>query len=122
MTRPAPNLALGLAAKPMLVTLPFVLLLLEIWPLDRVWVREADRRTRWSWTALGRLTVDKLPFLLLAAPVAVVTFVLAHREGAVETLSRMRSALGSQTPSRRTRRICRRRSGRRALRSTIPTR
>lgn len=54
--------ALGLTAKPMLVTFPALLLLLDYWPLDR---RAAPWRTR-----LG----EKAPFLALAAASAVVTF------------------------------------------------
>src|SRR5208283_65458 len=57
---------LGLMAKPMIVTLPFVLLLLDLWPL-----RRAMRRS---------LVVEKLPLLALAAGASVVTF-LAQRSG-----------------------------------------
>ena len=57
----AVSLALGLAAKQVLVTLPCVLLLLDIWPLERYRVR------RWS-----RLVVEKLPLFALAAAAAIV--------------------------------------------------
>ena len=65
--------ALGLMAKPMLVTLPFVLLLLDYWPLQRL---EAGRSTangvsRW-WTGL-RLLREKAPFFVLAAVSCVMT-------------------------------------------------
>src|SRR5271156_5665968 len=53
--------ALGLMSKPMLVTLPVVLLLLDYWPLRR----EAST---------GQLIIEKLPFLVLSAAVCVVTF------------------------------------------------
>jgi tetratricopeptide (TPR) repeat protein len=56
--------ALGLAAKPMLVTLPFVLLLLDYWPLNR----------RLSW----RMLVEKIPFLLLAAACSFMTFTVQN--------------------------------------------
>ena len=36
--------ALGLMAKPMLVTLPFVLLLLDYWPLGRIWAERGEGR------------------------------------------------------------------------------
>jgi tetratricopeptide (TPR) repeat protein len=62
--------ALSLMAKPMLVTLPFVLLLLDWWPLER-----------------GRRIVEKIPFLLLSAMSAVVTFVAQRQGGAVDTLT-----------------------------------
>jgi Tfp pilus assembly protein PilF len=63
--------ALGLLAKPMLVTLPLVLLLLDVWPLDRL-----SRGTR-------ALVVEKLPFFALAAASSVVTFLVQQRGGAV---------------------------------------
>ena len=57
---------LGLMAKPMLVTLPLVLLLLDYWPLERL--------------ALGwRLVVEKLPLLALSAASCVATSI-AQRE------------------------------------------
>jgi len=68
--------ALGLMAKPMIVTLPFVLLLLDYWPL-----RRADR---WS-----NLIVEKLPLVILAAAGAVVTFRVAEATGAVASLEQL---------------------------------
>jgi len=55
--------ALGLMAKPMLVTLPFVLLLLDYWPLGRM--RDSH--------SLRRLVLEKLPMLALSAVSCVVT-------------------------------------------------
>jgi tetratricopeptide (TPR) repeat protein len=79
--------AVGLTAKPMLVTLPFLLLVLEVWPLERVWTRTAaGERGRLSSRALARRAVDTLPFLALAMVVSVVTFVLARADGAVASL------------------------------------
>lgn len=63
--------ALGLLAKPMLVTLPFVLLLLDAWPFARL------RRER-----LGLLVVEKLPFFALSAASAVATYLAQHTAGA----------------------------------------
>ncbi|HTL28252.1 MAG TPA: tetratricopeptide repeat protein, partial [Tepidisphaeraceae bacterium] len=69
-------MALGLLAKPMLVTLPIVLLLLDFWPLNR-WGAEAPRK----------LVLEKLPLLGLSLATAVVT-VIAQRSGeAVGNLS-----------------------------------
>lgn len=59
--------ALGLLAKPMLVTIPFVLLLLDFWPLQRFRQR-----------SLRFLLLEKLPLLLLAAGVVIATL-LAQR-------------------------------------------
>jgi tetratricopeptide (TPR) repeat protein len=56
-------LALGLLAKPMLVTTPLVLLLLDVWPLGRV-------RTA---AALARAAVEKLPLLALCGASAAIT-------------------------------------------------
>ena len=67
--------ALGLMSKPMVVTLPFVLLLLDYWPLQRfqlpVW-----------W----RLVWEKVPFFALAAGGSVVTFQVQKHTGAVITV------------------------------------
>ena len=60
--------ALGLMSKPMLVTLPFVMLLLDYWPLRRL----PDYKFRIR--DLKRLTLEKWPFFLLAAVSCVVTF------------------------------------------------
>ena len=62
--------ALGLMSKPMLVTLPFVLLLLDYWPLQRV--RCEDFKSA-SGTVL-RLVWEKLPFFVLSALSCGVTY------------------------------------------------
>ena len=68
--------ALGLMAKPMLVTLPLVLLLLDYWPLGRFTAAEkgppGDNPAPKFWR-LGRLLLEKLPLLALAAASCVVT-------------------------------------------------
>ena len=71
--------ALSLLAKPMLVTLPFVLLLLDFWPLQR-----------FSLSAFRfPLLLEKVPFFLLTAVSCVVTF-LAQRNGdAVVSLAKV---------------------------------
>jgi len=58
--------AAGLLAKPMLVTLPFVLLLMDFWPLRR-WDRDEHR------SSLRVLIIEKVPFFALAAAVSAVT-------------------------------------------------
>jgi tetratricopeptide (TPR) repeat protein len=67
--------ALGLMAKAMLVTLPFVLLLIDFWPLQRM---EADGALKYG--KLRGLLVEKIPFFALAAVCGWLTF-LAQREG-----------------------------------------
>ncbi len=66
--------ALGLLAKPMLVTLPCVMLLLDFWPLQRF--STADFRG----PIFRRLLRDKIPFFLLTVVSCVITF-FAQRSG-----------------------------------------
>ena len=70
---------LGLMAKPMLVTLPFVMLLLDYWPLRRI----PNFELRIS--NVLRLVLEKWPFFLLAAISCVATF-MAQRAEAVLSL------------------------------------
>jgi protein O-mannosyl-transferase len=63
---------LGLMSKPMLVTLPFVMLLMDVWPLRRP-------RTR-------ALLWEKAPFLALSSASAAITYVVQQRSGAVDAL------------------------------------
>ena len=67
--------ALGLMSKPMLVTLPFVLLLLDYWPLKRLAV--PDPRP-----AAGRLVLEKIPFVLAAAAAGSIAFLTQHAANA----------------------------------------
>lgn len=67
--------ALGLMSKPMLVTTPFLLLLLDYWPLNRF-----DR------VPFFRLVFEKLPFFVLSGFSSVITFVAQQQGGAVRTL------------------------------------
>jgi len=71
--------ALGLMSKPMLVTLPFLMLLLDWWPLKRFTIYDL------RFTAL-RLVWEKIPFFLLSAISCVVTFIAQQKGGAVVTL------------------------------------
>jgi tetratricopeptide (TPR) repeat protein len=66
-------IALGLMSKPMLVTLPFVLLLLDYWPLGRV--KAPGSR---SGRPMLQLVLEKIPLIMLSAVSSVVTF-LAQR-------------------------------------------
>ena len=70
--------ALGLMCKPMLVTLPFVLLVLDYWPLGRIRGQKSDVSGHEN---LVMLVVEKIPLVGLSAISSVVTF-LAQR-GAV---------------------------------------
>jgi len=91
-------LSLGLMAKPMLVTLPCVLLLVDYWPLGRLqWGRQnAEKELPYSQSAhlvckrasLGRLIAEKLPLFILVAASSVVTVIVQQTEGAVGSLDR----------------------------------
>src|SRR5262249_1996730 len=59
-------LALGLMSKPMVVTLPATLLLLDYWPLRR-WPGGASGEPRFSAASPGRLLLEKLPLFALVA-------------------------------------------------------
>jgi tetratricopeptide (TPR) repeat protein len=65
--------ALGLMSKPMLVTLPFVLLLLDYWPLGRFEARISNTRHQ-----SVRLILEKVPLIALSAVSSLITF-LAQR-------------------------------------------
>jgi Flp pilus assembly protein TadD len=77
------TLALGLLAKPMLVTWPFVMLLLDYWPLRRFQRSEV----RGQWSVVRGLVVEKLPLFALVAASAVVTSVAQSHLGAVRTFT-----------------------------------
>jgi tetratricopeptide (TPR) repeat protein len=66
-------------SKPMLVTLPFVLLLLDYWPLERWKIGQG-----FSWQPV----VEKIPFFVLSAASSLVTFLAQERTGAVASLAR----------------------------------
>jgi len=67
--------AAALMAKPMLVTLPFVLLLLDFWPLGRLVFRPKSNLAERIW--------EKVPLLILTGISSVVTFIVQQRGGAM---------------------------------------
>jgi tetratricopeptide (TPR) repeat protein len=103
---------LGLAAKPMVITLPFLLLLLDFWPLQRIqgWGQPASRprpkarkkrkqrfeavdrentepRFRASQAPFSRLVLEKLPLLTFCAGSAVIT-ILTQQANAIRTFEK----------------------------------
>ena len=70
--------ALGLMSKQMLVTLPFVLLLLDYWPLRRIFDGEQPNSP-------ARVLLEKIPFFILAAAASVTVF-LVQRQGGTMSL------------------------------------
>jgi protein O-mannosyl-transferase len=75
-------LAFGLMAKPMLVTWPFVMLLLDYWPLRRLSQPTTRKNLRVS---IAPLLLEKFPLFILVAASAVITLVAQSHAGAVQT-------------------------------------
>jgi tetratricopeptide (TPR) repeat protein len=73
------GLILGLLAKPVLVTLPFVLLLLDYWPLRRLRGKQELRRA----------LLEKLPLLMLVAIVCAVTLAVQKEAAALPDVARL---------------------------------
>jgi tetratricopeptide (TPR) repeat protein len=87
-------LALSLMAKPMLVTLPVVFLLLDYWPLGRIEDERAAAgdgrvhgaaRSRWGSDRMGPLVLEKLPFLALSFAASLVT-IMVQRPASIEAV------------------------------------
>lgn len=76
--------ACGLMSKPMLVTLPFVLLLLDFWPLARL-----EHGTAYSKRYVGFLLLEKIPFFGLSAVCCAITMAAQSATGAVVSLQRL---------------------------------
>jgi tetratricopeptide (TPR) repeat protein len=74
--------SLGLLSKPMLVTLPFVLLLLDYWPLQRLKIKNQLPPKEESLPLL----YEKVPFFLLAVASSVLTFLAQRSGGSVASL------------------------------------
>lgn len=78
--------ACGLMAKPMVITLPFVLLLLDYWPLGRakesVPTARATSQTTWA-----KLVAEKIPLLALSMASAAITMQAQQAGGAVRTVT-----------------------------------
>ena len=81
--------ALGLMAKPMLVTIPVILLLLDFWPLERLKIRLTGKSELKDGTlsicSLPSLLIEKIPFALLAAGSSIVT--IYAQKSSISTIS-----------------------------------
>ncbi|HXP59436.1 MAG TPA: tetratricopeptide repeat protein [Dongiaceae bacterium] len=108
--------ALGLMSKPMLVTLPFVLVLLDYWPLGRFGdsgvTTETPRHGEiipaahgpWTvdcglWTNLRLLVLEKLPFFCLAFASCIVTYLVQHATHATTSVLPLASRLANAVAS-----------------------
>lgn len=69
---------LGLMSKPMLVTLPFVLLLFDYWPLER-----------FGKITFGHLIFEKIPLFILSAISCIITFIMQQKGGAVAAVNKL---------------------------------
>jgi protein O-mannosyl-transferase len=72
--------ALGLMAKPQIITLPFVLLLWDYWPLGRLFPANGEASGRHL-----RLLLEKIPFFALSAASAVITMAAQNAGGALRS-------------------------------------
>ena len=78
--------ALGLLSKPMLVTLPFVLLLLDYWPLGRL-LPDAGEASTGRPETWKRVFMEKIPLLGMAAASSIVTFIAQRKGDAVAAVA-----------------------------------
>jgi len=78
--------ALGLMAKPMLVVLPFILLLLDWWPLGRMQSASVPLRGA-RLVRAARLVLEKLPLFVLSAVMAAITLIAQRSEGSLTPLT-----------------------------------
>jgi len=86
----------GLMSKPMVITLPFVLLLMDYWPLRRLGFEQSGETGNPKLNKLGkpihkrsivlRLVLEKTPFLVLSMVSSMVTFLVQQSGGAVKSL------------------------------------
>ena len=72
---------LSLLSKPTLVTLPVLLLILDLWPLNRFQISSL------KWQTVRGPLLEKLPMLLISLGSSVVTVMAQDAEGALKTLS-----------------------------------
>jgi len=81
--------ALGLMSKSMLVTLPFVLLLLDYWPLERFKLGQRERELKIAQKDkyfngeknISKLVLEKFPLLILSALCSIMTLILFKKAG-----------------------------------------
>jgi len=74
------SFALGLMSKPMLVTLPFLLILLDYWPLRRLNFGQSNysNKPNAKKTSIFGLLLEKVPLLILSAILIVIIFSQKH--------------------------------------------
>ena len=75
---------LGIMSKPMVVTLPFLLLLLDYWPLNRY---GEERKLKWE--RVRALTMEKIPLFIMAGISIIITFYASVEGDAVRSLEQV---------------------------------
>lgn len=78
--------AFGLMAKPMVITFPFCLLLLDYWPLNRLAAPYSSSNSDYR-KDLHMLVKEKIPLFVMSVASAVITIYAQRRGGAVEVLT-----------------------------------
>ncbi|MGA2092463.1 MAG: glycosyltransferase family 39 protein [Sedimentisphaerales bacterium] len=78
--------AMGLMSKPMVVTLPFVLLVLDYWPLERIGRQMTDDGGQQKKT-IRRLIIEKIPLFAMSAASCVITFIAQKSGGTMPNLT-----------------------------------
>ena len=85
----------GLLSKPMLVTLPFVFLLLDFWPLNRFSapaIKASGQKSGMHgsvWANYRTVIIEKIPFFLLSTASSVITFIMQQKAGAMTDITRL---------------------------------
>jgi protein O-mannosyl-transferase len=75
--------AMGLMAKPMVISLPFVLLLADYWPLGRIKGMSPSEFLNVEQASPVRLVLEKLPLFLLAVCSGIITIIAQRAGGAI---------------------------------------
>ncbi len=73
---------LGLMAKPMIVTLPFTLLLLDFWPLGRITFSGYHKKN----PSVFAVVREKIPLFFLSALSSIITYIVQQQSGAAKSL------------------------------------
>ncbi len=84
---------LCIMTKPVVVTLPFALLLLDYWPLERIGGDRRQGKTiggfAYQKASAGRLIAEKIPLIAMSAFLSVMTYIAQKQGGIVPTLENM---------------------------------
>ncbi len=81
------SFVLGLMSKPMLVTLPIIMLLLDFWPIDRIRSEDQEQGLHQITDRITALIKEKFPFFAFAIFSGIITLYAQHRGGALLDLN-----------------------------------